>query len=260
MTQLVVTADAEADLSEILDYLKEQASALVAEDYGRRFRVSIERLVEFPGIGSRRKAPRARHPNWRRAAVHPDLRLYGRRRQAHSASHRAQQTQHHAPIGPRRLDRNRCSISSREAVSRRSSTASSRLSRAASMLSPWLAMSNSGQSATKPSSSGSMIAVNCRITGAVLGLRMAYCNSTIHRPEATELATVHLFLQEPIAHRPAADALGGGEDGVHVEAVVAVELGDASPTGRSARRPARARGGRTRRRATTAPRGRRPSP
>jgi plasmid stabilization system protein ParE len=56
MTRLVVTADAEADLNEILDYLKREATALVAEEYGRKFRLCIERLVEFPGIGSPRPA------------------------------------------------------------------------------------------------------------------------------------------------------------------------------------------------------------
>ena len=56
MTRLVVTADTEAELSEIFNHLKSQASAPVAEDYGRKFRISIERLVAFPGIGSRRHA------------------------------------------------------------------------------------------------------------------------------------------------------------------------------------------------------------
>jgi toxin ParE1/3/4 len=54
MTRLVVTADAEADINEILDYLKGEAGALVAEEYGRKFHLCIERLVEFPGIGPRR--------------------------------------------------------------------------------------------------------------------------------------------------------------------------------------------------------------
>lgn len=73
MTRLVVTADAEADLSEILDYLKEQASALVADDYGRKFRASIERLVEFPGIGSRRKVL---GPDTRIGVVPPYILIY----------------------------------------------------------------------------------------------------------------------------------------------------------------------------------------
>ena len=54
MTRLVVTADAETDANEIVDYLAREASARVAEDYGRKLRLCIERLVESPGIGSRR--------------------------------------------------------------------------------------------------------------------------------------------------------------------------------------------------------------
>ena len=226
MTRLVVTADAEADLSEILDYLKEQASALVAEDYGRK----IPGFHRAPGRVSRHRlsaqGPRARHPNWRRAAVHPDLRLYGRRRQAHSASHRAQQTQYHAPIGPRRLARNRCSISSREAVSRRQLHGF--LEIVARRLDA-VALAGDVQLRTKRDKAVIFGLDDCSELsdhGSGPRIGMAYCNSTIHRPEATELATVHLFLQEAIAHRPAADALGGGQDGVHVEAVVAVELGD----------------------------------
>jgi toxin ParE1/3/4 len=56
MTRLVVTAEAEIDLNEILDYLDREASAIVAEDYGRKFRLYIERLVDSPGIGSPRPA------------------------------------------------------------------------------------------------------------------------------------------------------------------------------------------------------------
>lgn len=56
MTRLVVTADAEADLDEILQYLQREASVVVAEEYGRKFRACIERLVESPGIGSPRPA------------------------------------------------------------------------------------------------------------------------------------------------------------------------------------------------------------
>ena len=45
MTRLIVTGDAEDDLNEILDYLNEKAGALVAEEYGRKFLTSIERLA-----------------------------------------------------------------------------------------------------------------------------------------------------------------------------------------------------------------------
>lgn len=56
MTRLVVTADAEADLNDILDYLSSEASPLVAERYGHQFRLCLERLVEFPGLGPPRPA------------------------------------------------------------------------------------------------------------------------------------------------------------------------------------------------------------
>lgn len=56
MTRLVVTLDAEADINGILDYLRREAGARVAEDYGHRFRRTIERLVEFPRLGPRRPA------------------------------------------------------------------------------------------------------------------------------------------------------------------------------------------------------------
>ena len=54
MTRLVVTADADADLNEILDYLHKEAGAPVATSYGNRFAAIIERLVESPGIGAPR--------------------------------------------------------------------------------------------------------------------------------------------------------------------------------------------------------------
>lgn len=56
MTRLVVTADAETDTSEILDYLEREASPRIAEDFGRRFRKAIERFVDLPGAGSPRPA------------------------------------------------------------------------------------------------------------------------------------------------------------------------------------------------------------
>ncbi len=73
MTRLVVTADAEADTSEILAYLAREAGHLVAENYGRRFRMTIERLVGMPGTG----APRpALGPNARIAVVYPYALIY----------------------------------------------------------------------------------------------------------------------------------------------------------------------------------------
>lgn len=73
MTRLVVTADAEADINDILDYLAEQAGASVAFAYGRKFRSSIDRLIEFPGIGVRRPALGA---NIRIVIVPPYILIY----------------------------------------------------------------------------------------------------------------------------------------------------------------------------------------
>jgi toxin ParE1/3/4 len=73
MTRLVVTADADVDLNEVLDYLKQQASAPVAEEYGRKFRLCIERLLEFPGTGPRRPAL---GPNVRIGIVPPYILIY----------------------------------------------------------------------------------------------------------------------------------------------------------------------------------------
>jgi toxin ParE1/3/4 len=73
MTRLVVTADAEADTSEILTYLARKAGHRVADNYGRRFRIMIERLVDMPGIG----APRPTlGPNARIAIVYPYILIY----------------------------------------------------------------------------------------------------------------------------------------------------------------------------------------
>lgn len=54
MTLLVVTEDAEADLTEILDYLEREAGPRGAEAYGRKIANCLARLVAFPGIGARR--------------------------------------------------------------------------------------------------------------------------------------------------------------------------------------------------------------
>jgi plasmid stabilization system protein ParE len=47
MTRLVVTSDAEADTTDILAYLAQEAGARVATEFGRRFRVTIENLLSF---------------------------------------------------------------------------------------------------------------------------------------------------------------------------------------------------------------------
>jgi toxin ParE1/3/4 len=73
MTRLVVTAEADSDASDILDYLRREAGARVAADYGRRFGLTLERLVDLPQTG----APRpALGPNARIAIVSPYLLIY----------------------------------------------------------------------------------------------------------------------------------------------------------------------------------------
>jgi plasmid stabilization system protein ParE len=47
MTRLVVTADAETDTDDILEYLEREAGSRIAEDYGRRFRAAIVRSVDL---------------------------------------------------------------------------------------------------------------------------------------------------------------------------------------------------------------------
>ena len=56
MTRLVVTADAEADTTAILECLEGVAGVAVAHDYGRRIRTTIERLLKLPRSGSPRPA------------------------------------------------------------------------------------------------------------------------------------------------------------------------------------------------------------
>jgi toxin ParE1/3/4 len=54
MARLVVTADAQADMRDILSYLEREAGPRVTADYARRFRTTIERLTDLPEIGPRR--------------------------------------------------------------------------------------------------------------------------------------------------------------------------------------------------------------
>jgi plasmid stabilization system protein ParE len=65
MTRLVVTGDAEADTNDILAYLAQEAGAGVALEYGRRFRATIERLLDLPQSG----APRPRLGSETRIAI-----------------------------------------------------------------------------------------------------------------------------------------------------------------------------------------------
>jgi toxin ParE1/3/4 len=65
MTRLVVTSDAEADTTDILAYLAQEAGARVATEFGRRFRVTVENLLNFPQSG----APRPRLGSETRIAI-----------------------------------------------------------------------------------------------------------------------------------------------------------------------------------------------
>ena len=73
MTRLVATAEADADASDILAYLDREAGAGVAADYGRRFRLTLEGLVDMPESGAPRPAL-GRHA--RIAIVSPYLLIY----------------------------------------------------------------------------------------------------------------------------------------------------------------------------------------
>jgi len=78
MTRLVVAADAEADMRDILAYLEREAGSSIATDYGRRFGRTIERLVRMPETGAPRPnlGPRARI-----AIVFPYILVYDYRRE-----------------------------------------------------------------------------------------------------------------------------------------------------------------------------------
>jgi plasmid stabilization system protein ParE len=73
MTRLVVTADAAADTSEILNHLEKVGGPRVAERYGRRLRLAIERAVYAPRSG----APRPVFgPYARMIVVYPYVLIY----------------------------------------------------------------------------------------------------------------------------------------------------------------------------------------
>jgi toxin ParE1/3/4 len=73
MTRLVVTPEADADALEILDYLRQEAGARVAEDYARRFQNTLQRLIAHPESGPSRPAL---GPDARLAIVPPYLLIY----------------------------------------------------------------------------------------------------------------------------------------------------------------------------------------
>lgn len=56
MTRVIVSVEAEADINGILDYLALHAGLRTAAAYGTRFADAIERLGDFPGIGTLRPA------------------------------------------------------------------------------------------------------------------------------------------------------------------------------------------------------------
>lgn len=56
MTRLIVSAEAKADLGDILDYLTLNAGRRTAAAYGERFADAVERLIAHPGAGAPRPA------------------------------------------------------------------------------------------------------------------------------------------------------------------------------------------------------------
>lgn len=73
MTRVIVAAEAEADIGEILAYLEREAGRRTAVAYGERFVQAIERLADFPGHGTPRPALGS---NARVAIVYPYLLIY----------------------------------------------------------------------------------------------------------------------------------------------------------------------------------------
>jgi plasmid stabilization system protein ParE len=73
MTRLLVTAEADADASQILSYLEREAGPRIADDYERRFNAAIERLADVPGIGAPR---RSLGPNTRIMVIYPYILVY----------------------------------------------------------------------------------------------------------------------------------------------------------------------------------------
>jgi toxin ParE1/3/4 len=56
MARVVITASADADLAEIIDYLRREAGDPVARKYAAEFDALYDRLADFPGSGPRRIA------------------------------------------------------------------------------------------------------------------------------------------------------------------------------------------------------------
>src|SRR3954447_10890425 len=107
MTRLVVTADAEADTSSILDYFEREASLRIAENYGRRFRAA-RAVCRF--TGNRTVATRARteRSHCNRLSLRADLRIRAARQHSYAAACAARPTQHHAGIAQTESPLARC--------------------------------------------------------------------------------------------------------------------------------------------------------
>ena len=73
MTRIIVAADAEGDIGEILAYLEREAGRSTAVAYGERFVEAIERVADFPGHGTPRPAL---GPDTRIALVYLYLLIY----------------------------------------------------------------------------------------------------------------------------------------------------------------------------------------
>jgi len=73
MARLVVSNEADADTSEILDYLAREAGSAVAGIYAKRFLTALERITDIPESG----APRgALGPASRVVIVYPYILIY----------------------------------------------------------------------------------------------------------------------------------------------------------------------------------------
>jgi toxin ParE1/3/4 len=73
MARIVITASADADLAEIIAYLREHAADTVAQKYATEFDAIYDRLVDFPGSGPRRTAL---GPDTRIVIVPPYVMIY----------------------------------------------------------------------------------------------------------------------------------------------------------------------------------------
>ena len=73
MTRLLVAAEAEDDIDDILAYLQREAGPATAIAYAERFAEAIERIAAFPGHGTAR--PQL-GPQARIAIVYPYLLVY----------------------------------------------------------------------------------------------------------------------------------------------------------------------------------------